>query len=113
MKVAYNASHGGFSLSRVATLWLAANGLESAINYLSTYCNEPWQSNCYDPDDISRHSDLLIRCLEEVGLEAASGEMAVLRIAEVDDLYRIEDYDGYETVVQPHQIKWISALRDQ
>lgn len=51
---------------------------------------------------IERHDPILVRVVEELGSEKASGMCSKLAIADIgDSLYRIEDYDGYETVITP------------
>ena len=55
-----------------------------------------------DPWSIERHDPILVRVVEELGSEKASGMCSELAIADIgDSLYRIEDYDGYETVITP------------
>lgn len=51
-------------------------------------------------DDIPRHNSLLVQCVRELGKEA-SGPCGDLQIATIQSrLYRIEKYDGYETVYE-------------
>lgn len=62
--------------------------------------NEFIKDSSYYPID-SRHDPILVQVVEELG-DKASGEYARLRIYETDsDRYRIDEYDGAETVVTP------------
>lgn len=61
--------------------------------------------------DISRHNPLLVQVVEELGDEA-SGSCAKLRITNIyADQYRIEEYDGRETIEEPGYDRggWISV----
>lgn len=113
-KVVYNACHGGFSLSKLAAMWLAARGLDEAIVWLAEVETDPERSgrecNFY-PSTLARHSDLLTECVTELA-EKAGGTFSDLRLVEVADLYRIEEYDGLETVVEPGGLHWTSAIND-
>lgn len=109
-KVVYNSCHGGFSLSKIAAIWLAGRGHEEAIKWLAESNSEVWSENFYS-DSLARHSALLVECVETLA-DKANGSFSDLLIAEVEDLYRIEEYDGLEHVVQPQEEKWISAVRD-
>lgn len=113
-KVVYNACHGGFSLSKLAAMWLAARGLDEAIVWLAEVEADPERSgregNFY-PSTLARHSDLLAECVTELA-EKSCGSFSNLRLVEVADLYRIEEYDGLETVVEPGDVHWISAIND-
>lgn len=62
-----------------------------------------------DPCKIPRHDATLVQVVEEMG-KAASGEFACLRIAEIDgSLYRIDEYDGNESVETPGDVEWTVA----
>lgn len=85
-KVAYNACYGGFCLSPKAISALKNMG----INY-----DNDWFYN----NKIDRHDPSLIKVIEDLGVEA-SGPNAYLKIAIIDgDQYKIEDYDGFESVL--------------
>ena len=53
----------------------------------------------------NRSDPLLIKVVEELGVEAASGKLAELAIVEIPDdvQYTIEDYDGRESVHEKHR----------
>lgn len=67
-KVVYNAYYGGFSLSYLAAVWLASKGHDGAVKFLAT-AQFGDTFYCY----MSRHSSLLISCIEELGLPAVGG----------------------------------------
>ena len=59
-KVLYNASYGGFSLSEE---------MERILNHLGL-----------DPDTIARHDPRLIDLVQEIGIENAGAQVAILRL---------------------------------
>ena len=94
-KVVYNAGYGGFSLSNAAVRSL----------------NKRKGKDVADPSfgffDGPRHDADLVAVVEALG-NAASGRYSELRIAEVSgDLYRINEYDGYESVQEPDDSCWV------
>jgi hypothetical protein len=137
-KVVYNAKFGGFNLSREAceryweikgqqvwiedgdfmntfTVWLVppeerlkqpepwhSVPLEERIAFNKQYSEQTWYG-C----DVSRHDPVLVQVVEELG-DKANGSYAKLAIAEVSGPYRIDEYDGYETVKQPDGYDWIT-----
>jgi hypothetical protein len=107
-KVVYNACYGGFSLSKRAVKWLAENGRDHikaiALAELEQNPNEDFGYHL----GMRRHDPDLVRCVETLGAEA-SGTCACLEIEEIDgNQYRIEEYDGYETVMQPKNYRFIT-----
>lgn len=114
-KVVYNACYGGFSLSR------------EAILLAREMTGDPrWGAPCikgdkYDDgtevdadygrirDRVKRHDPILLRVVVELG-EKASGKFARLKIQEIKgSIYRIDEYDGMETVVTPDEVEheWV------
>ena len=89
-KVVYSACYGGFGLSALAV----NRGRELSGN-------PKWGGN-----EIPRHDPVLVQVVEELGDEA-SGEYADLTIAEVEGKYRIEEYDGLESVHTPESYDWV------
>lgn len=92
IKVVYNDCFGGFSLSQKACTYLYNRGLDIPKdlngNFFEYYIN-----------NIKRHDELLVECVEVLG-EEASGSCANLQIKELYcSKYRIEDYDGCETIM--------------
>lgn len=104
-KIVYNRCYGGFSISKEALDWMLNNTddaelikeLEEDISY-GYYFGEP-ELRCHP---------LLIKCIETIGASEASGGYAELAIAEIkdDELYRIDEYDGSETVETVSTYSW-------
>lgn len=91
-KIVYNGCYGGFGLSD-----------EAKARYAELTGCDP---DFYDRD-LSRHDSVLVQVVEELG-DAASGFCGRLKIEEIDgDKYRIDEYDGYESVEQPNDIEWV------
>ena len=116
-KVVYNACYGGFSLSTAAVLrerelsgnpkWADATLPGEMYGDGSGPCKG---FSSYDSVHIDnsfpRHDQTLVRVVEELG-DKASGALAKLRIAEVSGPYRIDKYDGSESVETPDSYDWI------
>ena len=92
-KVVYNACYGGFGLSDEAVVRLKELGSTINDRYL------PWE--------FPRHDLLLVQVVEELG-DKANTWASKLRIEEVCGPYRIEEYDGLETVYEPSDYAWIT-----
>ena len=92
-KVVYNACYGGFGLSTEALARLKELG--STIN------------SAYLPWEFPRHDLLLVQVVEELG-DRANTWASKLLIANVSGPYRIEEYDGLETVYEPDDYEWIT-----
>lgn len=95
-KVVYNTCYGGFSLSKKASQYLNEKyGLGISENY------------GYVDDVLSRHDQRLVEVVELMGDEA-SGTYSDLRIFELEGwVYRIDEYDGLETVETPDCVDWV------
>lgn len=88
-KVVINSSYGGYGLSQEAKARLKELGQE------------------YGEYNIPRHDPTLIQVIEDLGSDRASGNYAQLKIVEiVGRTYRIEEYDGMESVVTPNIEEW-------
>ena len=74
---------------------------EERIVYNEKYSEQ----TCYE-GDIERNDPDLIRAIEIVGTEEASGKYASLKIVEIpDDVeWQIEEYDGSEWIAEKHRI---------
>lgn len=101
-KIVYNACYGGFSLSLDAVKWLKDKG-------------EPFDEKGYEDypeyhfNHLERHNPILAECVEALG-DLASGSCSRLVIATISGtVYRIEECDGYESVVEPNHQEWISV----
>ena len=99
-KVVINICYGGFGLSEKARI---------LYNQYATVKGMKTFEDCYDIScEISRHCPILIRVVEELGSEA-SEDFANLCIEEVyGKIYRIDEYDGYESVIEPSDQTWIT-----
>lgn len=114
IKVVYNASFGGFSLSVQAAMWLAERGNNEATEFLAGSVDDSDMFSlpfyCWE---LPRHSRLLIECVETLGSDTASGKFSELKIAALKgDRYKIEEYDGSESIVEPEDIEWIVVTGD-
>lgn len=89
---------------KVVDDWQAASAAERQAS------NAFWNANQLQPRDISRTDPVLVQVVEELG-PAASGEYANLRIAELPEgtHYRIDEYDGFESVETRDDIEWSVA----
>ena len=96
IKVVYNACYGGFGLSEKAVVMI--NKIKSKDN------------KSYDWDCPTNRADLdLISVITKLGFEESSAKLAKLKIREIPGcLYRIDEYDGYESVECPEDEQgWI------
>jgi hypothetical protein len=91
-KVVYNACYGGFSFSKEAEKWIEER-------------TDIWYR------DLPRHDKLLVECVETFG-EKVNGSFSSICIKEIDQpQYKIDEYDGWETVVTPGSIVWRDASK--
>lgn len=69
--------------------------------------NKFWSENTISERDIDRDDPVLVQVVEELG-EDANGRCAQLRIAELPNgtLYRIDEYDGFESVETKDSYEW-------
>ena len=89
-KIVYNACYGGFGLSGYGF---------ARYKELGGTCD-------YDRD-IPRTDPLLVQVVDELGEEADSGFSKLCMIAlPAGTKYRIEEYDGFETVMTFEDYKW-------
>ena len=134
MKIVINTCHGGFGLSEKAmkeyfrlkgwpfyveekplfnTHWkvplserVQEIDWKNATEEEKIAYNEKFEKQtCYE-GDIERNDPDLIRAIETVGTEEASGGYASLKIVEIpDDVeWEIEEYDGSEWIAEKHRI---------
>ena len=122
VKVVYNNCYGGFNLSHEATLRLAElKGIkvypQKIMSDLYIYWLEPLKKNedrqngpSFDVRNISRHDKDLVRVVEEMGKKANSF-CAKLAIETMNKgtLYRIDEYDGNESVICQYDDVWSVA----
>lgn len=143
-KIAYNACHGGFSISdaalkryaemkgitlypeydarfRLTTYWTipeearAGKVLQDDAWYAAPMearaaSNKFCKDNQINTRDFERDDALLIQVIEELG-DAANGAHAKLRISDLPagSRYRIDEYDGFESVETPDSDEWKTA----
>lgn len=106
-KVVYNACFGGFSLSYKAVERLAELGYFKAIEEIKNGRRDDFLSDHYTFYDLPRHDRRLVQVVEELGNEA-NGICARLKVLEITShMYRIDEYDGNESVQTPDTIDWI------
>lgn len=84
--------------------WFAAS-LEERQRHNQAYANQTLSLRDVERDDL-----VLVQVVEELG-DAASDRFAKLRIADVPSgsLYRIDEYDGFESVETPDSYEWKTA----
>lgn len=136
MKVVYNGCFGGFGLSHEGIMRYAelkglklypfvdqrdkdgrllfgkvkpAADIDLSSAYLVHYCTAPEYSNdsYWSGRDIERNDPALVRVVEELG-KKANGHCASLKIEDVPtgSLYRIDEYDGNESVMTQGEYEW-------
>ena len=98
-EVVYNDCYGGFSISLAALERMQELGFRG-----DTYVANEEYVALYDCE---RHDPILAQTVKELGFKA-NGNDACLRIALVAGPYRIEEYDGLETVYEPGDYDWIT-----
>lgn len=88
-RVVINRCYGAFGLSEEAILWLKEHGNNSGAS-------------------TSRHDPILIECVQTLK-DKANGRYSNLEVIEFEgNKYRIQNYDGMESVETPNSIKWIT-----
>jgi hypothetical protein len=99
MKIAVNKCYGGFCLSESVYSEL---GVEwDGYGYLNNK-----DLNIESDDHMAYRQDpRLINAIERLGEDAASGNMARVRVVEIPDdvQWAIHDYDGEETIRERHR----------
>lgn len=111
-KIVYNACYGGFSLSDEATsMYLDLSGFKyEKMNqrFYTEFTVEGWD-DFYDRR-IDRADPILVEVVEKLG-DKANGSCAKLRIEDLPKgtLYRITEYDGYESIETKDDLDWSVA----
>lgn len=100
-KIVYNACYGGFSLSKMAVMLGKGRAPELFASVEPDYGFI---------DNMARHEPVLVQLVEELGPEA-SGSFADLRIRDIPagTKYRIDEYDGNESVITIDEYEWTVA----
>lgn len=92
-----NTCYGGFGLSAFAIDMMEERG----------YKVNRYDFGSYLDNHIDRHNEDLLEVLEILG-DDANGMCAELTIVEFDgNVYQIDEYDGYESIVTPEGQRWI------
>lgn len=111
-KVVINICYGGFSLSREAVL------RAREISGDPKWGGHTIVGDLYDDgkqlkyhygflNGIPRHDPVLVQVVEELG-EKADGPSAKLDIiTTTSDIYRIDEYDGMESLETPDSYDWV------
>jgi hypothetical protein len=108
-KVVVNGCFGGYGVSEKGAAWLLANGASPEKVAVREYPGGDCSVTVY----LERHDPLLVRMVEELG-ERASGPYARLCVHTMEQpLYRIDEYDGCESVEEPGHVHWIDAREGQ
>jgi len=127
MKIVYNTCYGGFGLSDAAIIRYAEiAGITLYPEKVSSYTmwykvsvderktiNDEdliWDSIVLNESDIERTDPILVQVVEELG-EKANGEYAKLNIVDLEPgtRYRIDEYDGSESVATMDDYHWSVA----
>jgi hypothetical protein len=118
-KVVYNACYGGFGLSKEACqrywdikgqqVWIedARWGFDVWLVPPEERLEKAYSKQTWYYDNVDRHDPVLVQVVEELG-DKANGMCAELAIGEVYDSYRIDEYDGYESVETADSYDWIT-----
>ena len=118
-KVVYNNCYGGFSLSAEGIrlgreisgnpMWGGPCFVGEKYYDGSVITEDFGMSDMYGRD-IDRTDPVLVEVVETLG-DLASGSCALLRIANIPEgtLYRIDEYDGNESVMTQSDYDWRTA----
>lgn len=113
-KVVYNACYGGFGLSMEAAQMLAEMGVKAAQNYLKEIKDSKFKYS-FGPSlkELPRHDPRLIQVVEKLKGKA-NGDYAELGIAKINgNIYQIDEYDGFESVIEPEDQEWIAIPENE
>jgi len=110
-KIVYNVCYGGFGLSDEA---IHRYSEILGLGLIKREDNGMWDlpdGEWFEHRDFERHDHALVQVVEEMGKDSW-GECAELHIREVPDgsLYRIEEYDGFESVILESEQMWETAI---
>ena len=109
-KVVYNECYGGFSLSDEAIeLYLNLKGLKykKIKHQFGPSYDVEGIKHFYERRDIARDDPILVQVVERLGIKA-NGPCAKLCIEDLPKgtLYRITEYDGYESIETKYDMDW-------
>ena len=99
MKVVYHTEYGSFSISKECAEWMADRGNVECAQMLE-------RGEFYGYlHDTPRHDILLNMAVEALGITQCGENLAVHELK--GDRYYIDEYDGHESIVEPHNIEWV------
>jgi len=99
-KIVYNTCYGGFGLSKaaIARYWEIRGEPKP----------EHWA--VWDERELNRGDPILVQVVEELGKDANDGfSKLAIRELEPGTQYRIDEYDGYESVMTIDDYEWSIA----
>lgn len=108
VKIVYNDCYGGFDLSTEGKIYYAKLLGYTDVKVVKKIFDQVYVNGEYfSTYKIPRTDPALIQTIEDLGSKA-DGPAARLRIREVPagSRYRIEDYDGLETVMLADEYEW-------
>lgn len=113
--IVYNACYGGFSLSNEAfEKYLELKGIPFEVENTKYGRNHYWKEGCVNDSgaylcsrNIPRNDQTLGKVVKELG-QLANGSCAKLAIAYLPKgtLFRIDEYDGFESVATKDSYGW-------
>lgn len=108
MKVIINRCFGGFSVSEEVYKKLGLEWDNYGYIELTDYFEDKYNYDNMSYDDYYlavRSDPALIKAVEELGVEKASGSFAELKIVEIPDDAKvyISNYDGIESIEECHR----------
>jgi hypothetical protein len=107
-KIVLNRCFGGYGVSEQGARWLLANGASPEKVSVIPAGTKGYSWTCVSVD-LHRHDPLLVKMVKTLG-EQANGDCAKLEVVEIDQpLYRIDEYDGSESIEEPGQATWVNA----
>jgi len=104
-KVVISPCYGGFGISKKGALWI----LERLSEDKREQVDEDGRYLSYSVEEVldGRHDPLLVEMVETLGTEEASDSYAKLIVKEIPgNLYRVTEYDGYESLEFPDDLLW-------
>ena len=113
-KIVYNACYGGFGLSDKAVLRYAELKGLNLVKEKTEFSWGIWKNadtgEYFSESDLERSDPILVQVVEELGKEA-NGDCADLAIEDLapGTQYRIDEYDGYESVGTRDSYDWKTA----
>ena len=114
-KVVVNNDYGGFSLSMQAISYIFDNMSEEEKHEMrkgfdKEDASDDWSIKdhiTYKIGNLPRHHKLLVEAVEKFGKDAGSSYSKLIVVKISGDKYIIREYDGWESVAEPEDIKWV------